>query len=112
VLSVVFEREVATYAGLGNIAGAILSAGHRRNLLSHNGTAGHVARSIQEITYPMPSGAFFIMHSDGLGTSWNAAEYPELERQDPALIAGVLYRDFTRRRDDTTVVVGKRSFSA
>ena len=58
------------------------------------------------------SGALFIMHSDGLGTSWNAAEYPELERQDPALIAGVLYRDFTRRRDDTTVVVGKRSFSA
>jgi anti-sigma regulatory factor (Ser/Thr protein kinase) len=112
VLTVVPERELATFAGLGNIAGVILTAGQRRSLVSHNGTAGHAARSIRELTYPMPAGALFVLHSDGVSTHWNVADYPGLEAQDPALIAGVLYRDFARHHDDATVVVGKRSLAA
>jgi anti-sigma regulatory factor (Ser/Thr protein kinase) len=112
VLMVDPEREVASFAGLGNISATILNGGRRRGLVSHNGTAGHVARSIQEMSYPMPAGALTVMHSDGVSTHWNAADYPGLEELDPALIAGVLYRDFTRHRDDATVVVAKRSLAA
>lgn len=112
VLTIVPERGLATFAGLGNIAGTIIDGGTRRSMVSHNGTAGHAARSIQELSYPMPDGGLFVMHSDGLTTHWNTADYPGLEAQDPALIAGVLYRDFTRHRDDATVVVGKRSLPA
>ena len=45
------------------------------------------------------------MHSDGLGTRWDLAKYPGLAARHTALIAGVLYRDFQRGRDDATVVV-------
>jgi hypothetical protein len=45
-----------------------------------------------------------VLHSDGLGTSWTFEKYPGLVACDPALIAGVLYRDFCRRRDDVTVL--------
>ena len=33
--------------------------------------------------------------------------YPGLSQKDPSLIAGVLYRDFVRRRDDVVVVVAR-----
>jgi hypothetical protein len=48
-----------------------------------------------------------IMHTDGIGSSWSLADYPGLVRAHPALVAGVLYRDFARGRDDATVVVAR-----
>jgi hypothetical protein len=48
-----------------------------------------------------------VLHSDGITTHWRLDAYPGLEQRHPSLIAGVLYRDFTRGRDDTTVVVAK-----
>jgi anti-sigma regulatory factor (Ser/Thr protein kinase) len=108
VAAVEFERNIAIVAGIGNIAGAIVAGDARRNIVSHNGTAGHIARRFQEFTYPMLPGATLVMHSDGLIAHWNHEQYPGLWTQDPSLIAGVLYRDFTRRRDDVTVVVGRR----
>lgn len=47
------------------------------------------------------------MHSDGLDTKWQLDRYPGLSHKHPSLIAGVLYRDFNRDRDDVTVLVAK-----
>jgi anti-sigma regulatory factor (Ser/Thr protein kinase) len=92
------------YAGVGNIAGSIVSAAETRSMVSHNGTVGHEVRKIQEFRYDWPTGALVIMQSDGLQTHWRLDRYPGLVTRDPALIAGVLYRDFTRGRDDVTVL--------
>jgi hypothetical protein len=46
-----------------------------------------------------------VLHSDGLQTRWRLDAYTGLARRQPSLIAGVLYRDFTRGRDDVTVLV-------
>ena len=99
------ERGCLRYCGLGNIAAVILSDGQARHLVSHNGTAGHAARKIDEFTYPWPAGATIVLHSDGLATRWTFDGYPGLVRRHPLLAAGVLYRDFRRGNDDTTVVV-------
>jgi hypothetical protein len=48
-----------------------------------------------------------VMHSDGLNTNWSVDTYPGLLRRHPAVIAGVLYRDAARGRDDACVVVGR-----
>jgi len=45
-----------------------------------------------------------IMHTDGLATRWNVDDYPGLVGRHPSLIAAVLYRDFSRNRDDVTVL--------
>ena len=96
-----------TYAGLGNIAGVVVgTAGAERRMVSLNGTAGHNARKIQSFEYPCPEGVL-VMHSDGVSTSWNLGTYPGLVNADPMLIAGVLYRDYARGRDDATVVVAR-----
>jgi anti-sigma regulatory factor (Ser/Thr protein kinase) len=101
-------RGTLAFVGLGNISARIYagSAG-RQNLVSLNGTAGHQCERIQEFSYPWPEDGLLILHSDGLSTSTGLESYPGLAARDPALIAGVLYRDFCRGHDDATVVVAK-----
>jgi hypothetical protein len=45
------------------------------------------------------------MHSDGLSARWDLRKNALLRSRHPAVIAGVLYRDHARPRDDATVVV-------
>lgn len=107
------DRGIARFAGIGNIGGVILlDTGKRHSMVSHNGTAGHTAGRIQEFTYPVPADAILVMFSDGLLTNWDLAAYPGLRTRSPSVIAGVLYRDFSRRRDDVTVVVAKARTAA
>jgi anti-sigma regulatory factor (Ser/Thr protein kinase) len=94
-----------TIAGVGNIAGRVHVGTTTRNLVSHNGTVGHNIRRIQEFTFPFPSDALLVLHSDGLTTHWSLADYPGLAAKHVGLIAGVLYRDHNRGTDDVTVVV-------
>lgn len=95
----------ARFAGIGNIAGTILSYPNIHRLLSHNGIVGHQLNRVQEITCAWEPNSVLIVHSDGLPSNWDLAAYPGLIGRDPSLIAGVLYRDFSRRRDDVTVLV-------
>ena len=99
------DKEVLRFAGIGNTAGTIFADGVTRSVVSLHGTAGHDARRIKEFTYPWPRGAMLVMHSDGLTSRWTFDGHPGLASHHPALIAGVLYRDFKRGRDDTSVVV-------
>ncbi len=98
------DRAVVKFAGLGNISAAIISPGGRRHLVSHNGTAGHTVRRIDQFAYPWPRDGVLIEHTDGLGTYWDLERYPGLSGRSPSLIAAVLYRDFNRGRDDVTVL--------
>ncbi len=96
-----------SYTGVGNIAGTIRPRDTEtgRGLVSHNGTVGAEMRKVQQFEYEYPPGALLIMHSDGLQHRWKFDAYPGLRNRHPAVIAGILYRDFTRGRDDVTVCV-------
>jgi anti-sigma regulatory factor (Ser/Thr protein kinase) len=99
------ERKVV-FAGIGNVAGVLIANGEIKRMVSLPGTAGYNVRKIQAFEYPFESG-LLILHSDGLTTSWTISRYPSLVGSHPTLIAGVLYRDFARHRDDATVLVAK-----
>lgn len=101
-------RDKLIFAGLGNVAGHIYDgSGRSQHLVSVNGTAGQNAAHIREFSYPWPRGGILVMHSDGLLTNTSLDSRPSLALRDPSLIAGVLYRDFSRGHDDATVVVAK-----
>ena len=101
------SQEAIHFAGVGNISGVVLSSEGSRQMVSHNGTAGHSARRIQEFTYPWSSDALLVLYSDGLVSHLHPERYPGLLRHNPDLIAATLYRDYTRGRDDVTVVVAR-----
>lgn len=96
------------YAGVGNIGAAVVSPdGGLQRLVSMNGTLGHQAPRMQQFSYPWRAESTLVMCSDGLATQWRLDGYPGLLARHPSLVAGVLYRDFVRGRDDATVLVAR-----
>jgi hypothetical protein len=108
VASLNLERGIMSFAGIGNIAASIIAPGTpSRGMASHNGTVGHHMNRAQEFTFPWNPQSVLIMASDGLNTRWDLQPYPGIWSKHPAIIAGLLYRDFSRERDDITVLVAK-----
>ena len=96
------------FVGVGNISAALVDGKDVRRMVSFNGTAGHVAPRIRAFQYPYRGAPTVILHSDGLSSRWDLSEYPGLMGAHPSLIAGVLYRDFRRGRDDASIVAARR----
>ena len=95
------------YAGVGNIAAAVFDGTDVQRMVSLNGTAGLGVVRSREFTYRWTRGSVLVMTSDGLQTRWSLGDHPGLAARDPSVIAGVLFRDHSRGRDDATVVVVK-----
>lgn len=109
-ITVIDQRSgTLSFAGLGNISAVLANGEKTRGLASYNGTVGHQMSKVQEFTFPWTDDSTLIMHSDGLGSRWNLNDYPGLLNKHPSLIGAVLYRDFSRERDDVTVLVLKNS---
>ncbi|MEO8596374.1 MAG: ATP-binding protein [Candidatus Solibacter sp.] len=102
------RRATLAFAGVGNIAAQIYRNGFpSQHLVSSNGTAGMQIPKVREFAYPWPPDGILVLNSDGLSTSAGIDKQHGLAMRDPTLIAGVLYRDFSRHSDDATVVVVK-----
>ena len=98
------------FCGAGNISAQIYSADRpSQHLVSVNGTAGHQTQTLREFAYAWPEDGVLVLNSDGLSSRAGLESYPRLRSRDSSLIAGVLYRDFSRGHDDATVVVAKAS---
>lgn len=95
------------FAGLGNIAAAILFDGRKQGMISVPGVAGYQARTIRAYDYALPEGAAVALHSDGLTERWTLDHREGLLRSGPLTIATTLLRDAGVRRDDACVLVGK-----
>jgi len=95
------------FAGVGNVAGAVVGPDSQHGLASHNGTVGAQLPRVQAFDYDWPDRALLVLHSDGLRTRWNLRDYPGLHARHPALVAAALYRDFRRPNDDVTVLVAR-----
>jgi hypothetical protein len=95
------------YAGIGNISGLLIDGDSAKSMLSHNGIVGVKIRRPQTNDYSLPPNGLLIMFSDGLQSRWSFAQYPGLQTCHPSIIAAVLGRDFSRGRDDLTVLVAK-----
>lgn len=105
VAEVDLARGRVIYSGIGNISGTLIFGPSVRRLVTLNGIAGHVASRIRAFTYEFSAPPTLILHTDGVGARWDMNSYPGLRAAHPSLIAGVLYRDCRRSRDDAGVIV-------
>jgi anti-sigma regulatory factor (Ser/Thr protein kinase) len=97
------------FAGVGNVSGTVLTSVAQRQVVSNAGTLGHQARVFREYTYPWTPDAMLVLFTDGLTTHWSVQDIPKLRQHHPAVVAAALYRDYSRQRDDVTVVVLKEA---
>jgi hypothetical protein len=105
-VAVIDERaRSTTFGGVGNVDGRVLSDAKPAHFVPQNGIVGHTMPTVRSVTGPWPRGALLVMHSDGISSKWRVNTYPGLMTAHPALLAGVIYRDFGRTNDDATVLV-------
>jgi anti-sigma regulatory factor (Ser/Thr protein kinase) len=102
-------KKQVTAAGVGNISMRLMNNGESKSFGCDNGTLGTGVPRIREFMQPWTDGSVLVMHSDGVRTHWNLDDYPGLLRRHPGLVAGLLYRDFQRGRDDATVIAVRHS---
>ena len=104
-----FDASEVRYSAVGNISGAVVTPDTFKQMVYDNGTVGaEMRKAPHDFGYAFPRGGTLILHSDGIAT-WNLDRYPGLLAKDPGVIAGVLFRDFRRVRDDATVVVAREA---
>jgi anti-sigma regulatory factor (Ser/Thr protein kinase) len=105
VAEIDFEQHTVSFVGVGNIVCVIANNVQSLRAVSLGGTAGYEKPPFQAFSYPWLG--TLVMHSDGCQTRWSFDQYPALLTRHPSLIAGIIYRDFNRGRDDASVVVVK-----
>ena len=105
IAEIVSSEQTLHFAGVGNISASVVTHDANRSLTSYNGTVGVALRKVKELTYPWSANARLLMYSDGITSRARFDAYPGLAERHPALVAGVIFRDFYRGRDDATVLV-------
>jgi anti-sigma regulatory factor (Ser/Thr protein kinase) len=99
------ETQQLLYSSVGNISTMVVRAGAGKMLASTNGIVGHAMRRADELVLPWTGEGTLVMFSDGLRSQLQLELYPGLFVRPPALIAGMLYGQYKRGRDDASVLV-------
>lgn len=100
------RREKIVFAGVGNVAGRVLYPdGESASLITIGGILGRAPLHVKEMERPWRPGTVVVLHSDGITSRWQPKSYRWAARRAPAVLAGVLMRDYRRPRDDASILV-------
>ena len=95
------------YSGVGNISMKVVSPSHSHGCLSYNGIVGHImpATLNDHVLQIDRKTDILVMHSDGLSARWDLQKYPGILQHHGTTIGAVIYKDFDRNNDDSTILV-------
>lgn len=100
-------RGEVAFAGVGNLSAVLVDGAARRSMVSHSGIVGHNIHRSEEFRYPWPTTALLVAHTDGLESQWDLSKFPGLAAAHPSIVAAVLFREHSRKRDDVAVLVAR-----
>lgn len=103
-----FKDRCWRICGIGNIATRMHNGAMVKNYLSYNGILGHnIPTTLKEQEVENGYGQTIIMCSDGIRTRWDTQKYPGLFKYDPSILAAAIYKDYARKTDDMSVIIGR-----
>jgi anti-sigma regulatory factor (Ser/Thr protein kinase) len=97
-----------SFAGVGNIAGALIGIDQVTRLHSSWGVVGGNAVAPRAHIAAWKQGDVLLLHSDGLSRAVEAFTARRLRYVEPALAAAIILRDAATKLDDQTVIVIRR----
>ena len=103
-------RKVWKFCGIGNIATRFTGVHQARSYLSYNGIVGHnIPGMLYDQEVSIQDFQQITLCSDGIRSRWQQARLPDIGRQDLIVQAAAIYKDFARRNDDMSIIIGKIS---
>lgn len=102
------SRRISFY-GVGNISGRVMSEERMTGVMLPGGVIGteHPLPTLRPVEFAFPPGAVLLMWSDGIGSRVSLDEYSQLIGHDSAVVAAALHRDFSKKNDDSTIIVAQ-----
>lgn len=103
-----FMEQAVKILGVGNIATRVVDGTEIKNVMSYNGIIGHnIPNTMTSHLIDQKEFSYLILCSDGIKTRWDLSKHPMMLRYDPMILAAAIYKDFSRRNDDMSVVIIK-----
>ncbi len=94
--------------GVGNILTRMYSGIQYKNYMSYNGTLGlNIPTSMKDSVIQAEKNQHLTMCSDGIRTRWDLNRYPSIYKYDSKILAACIYKDYSRRTDDASVLIAK-----
>lgn len=103
------QAGTVVFAGIGNVAGAVVGPQGTTHAVSSHGIVGHQFNRVREFTYDIGPASLLMLHTDGVSGRFDLDAYPGLARSHPLLVAATLVRDFRRAADDACVAVARHA---
>lgn len=102
------RRKSWKFCGIGNISTRFSGVQQARSYLSFNGIIGHnIPDSLYDQEVSQRDFQLVTLCSDGIRSRWQQMRLPDIGRQDMIIQAAAIYKDFARRNDDMSIIIGK-----
>jgi anti-sigma regulatory factor (Ser/Thr protein kinase) len=94
--------------GVGNISAKLSGFQHTKSYLSYNGIIGHnIPHTLNDQELSQSDYQQIILCSDGIKSRWEHAKHPAIQKYDLIVQAAALYKDYGRKTDDMSVIIGR-----
>jgi anti-sigma regulatory factor (Ser/Thr protein kinase) len=94
--------------GIGNISTRLSGFQQSKNYSSYNGIIGHnIPHTLNDQELSQNEYQQIVLCSDGIRSRWEQAKLPDLHKQDLIVQAAALYKDFGRKTDDMSIIIGR-----
>ena len=94
--------------GIGNISTRLTGLQQPKGYLSYNGIVGHnMPHTLNDQELPQSEYQQIVLCSDGIRSRWEHAKLPDLHKQDLIVQAAAIYKDFARKTDDMSIIIGR-----
>jgi anti-sigma regulatory factor (Ser/Thr protein kinase) len=94
--------------GIGNIGTRFNGYQQSKSYIPYNGIVGHnIPSTLNDQELSQADYHQIILCSDGIKSRWEHARHPSILKYDLAVQAAVIYKDFARKTDDMSVVIGR-----
>jgi anti-sigma regulatory factor (Ser/Thr protein kinase) len=94
--------------GIGNISTRLTGFQQPKGYLSYNGIIGHnIPNTLNDQELSQNEYQQIVLCSDGIRSRWEHAKLPDLHKQDLIVQAAALYKDFGRKTDDMSIIIGR-----
>ena len=99
-----YQSQEFSYVGIGNIFLRVLGT-HSKREITQDGVIGYHIRTPKEKSIQMVPGGILVLHTDGISSSFNESDYPDILWDDAKKIANSLANKFGKNNDDTACTV-------
>jgi hypothetical protein len=94
--------------GIGNIGTRFNGHQQSRSYIPYNGIVGHnIPGTLNDQELSQNDYHQIILCSDGIRSRWEHARHPSIQKYDLAVQAAAIYKDFGRKTDDMSVIIGR-----